>query len=47
VVESIKKTMVKFTNLKIVKVKGHAGDEGNERADFLATSAIKNSKSRK
>ena len=41
VVESIKKTMAKFKNLKIVKVKGHAGDEGNERADFLATSAIK------
>ncbi len=42
-VQSIKKTMVKFKNLKIVKVKGHAGDEGNERADFLATSAIKDS----
>jgi ribonuclease HI len=41
-VQSIKKTMKKFKNLKIVKVKGHAGDEGNERADFLATSAIKN-----
>ena len=46
-VESIKKLMVKFINLKIVKVKGHAGDEGNERADFLATSAIKHSKSPK
>jgi ribonuclease HI len=42
-VKSIKKTMTKFKNLKIVKVKGHAGDEGNERADFLATSAIKDS----
>ncbi len=42
-VKSIKKTMMKFKNLKIVKIKGHAGDEGNERADFLATSAIKNS----
>jgi ribonuclease HI len=42
-VQSIKKTMMKFKNLKIIKVKGHAGNEGNERADFLATSAIKDS----
>ena len=42
-VQSIKKTLKKFKNLEIVKVKGHAGDKGNERADFLATSAIKNS----
>jgi ribonuclease HI len=42
-VESIKKTMNRFKNLEIVKVKGHAGDKGNERADFLATSAIKDS----
>ncbi len=46
-VQSIKKAMKKFKNLKIVKVKGHAGDEGNERADFLATSAIKHPKERK
>ena len=45
-VESIKRTMTKFKDLKIVKVKGHAGDKGNERADFLATTAIKNSKNR-
>ena len=43
-VQSIKKKMTKFKNLKIVKIKGHAGDEGNEQADFLATSAIKNTK---
>jgi ribonuclease HI len=42
-VQSIKKKMTKFKNLKIVKLKGHAGDEGNERADLLATSAIKDS----
>jgi ribonuclease HI len=40
-VESIKKMMKKFKTLEIVEVRGHAGDEGNERADFLATSAIK------
>ena len=43
-VDSIKKTMAKFKNLKMVKVKGHAGDKGNERADFLATTAIKHFK---
>jgi ribonuclease HI len=46
-VVSIKKTMEKFKNLEIVKVRGHAGDEGNERADLLATSAITQHKDRK
>jgi ribonuclease HI len=45
-IDSIKKTMTKFKNLKILKIKGHAGDKGNERADFLATTAIKNSPKR-
>ena len=40
-VESIKKTMEKFQDVRIIKVKGHAGHQDNERADFLATSAIK------
>ena len=44
IIESIRKTLPKFSDLKFIKVKGHAGIEGNERADFLATSAIKKAK---
>ena len=42
-VDSIKKTMTKFKDLRIIKIKGHAGHPGNEKADHLATSAIKRS----
>jgi len=41
IVNSIKKTMAKFKDLKVIKVKGHSGHPGNEKADLLATSAIK------
>jgi len=41
-VKAIMETISKFKDLKIIKVKGHAGHSENERADFLATSAIKN-----
>lgn len=40
-VESIRNLMKRFPRLTFIKVKGHKGVEGNERADQLATSAIK------
>ena len=39
-VSDIRTLMKRFKSLKIIKVRGHAGIEGNERADKLATSAI-------
>jgi len=41
-INRIKKTMTSFSDLKLVKIKGHAGHAGNERADSLATRAVKN-----
>jgi len=40
-IDSIKKSMKRFKDLKFIKIKGHAGQEGNERADFLANKAVK------
>ncbi len=40
-VESILRLVKGFSDIDFVKVKGHAGDYGNEQADSLATSAIK------
>ncbi len=39
-VSEIRMLMKRFKDLTFIKVKGHAGIEGNERADKLATSAI-------
>jgi len=43
-IKTIKKIISKFRNLKFYKVKAHAGINGNERADYLATSAVTKTK---
>ncbi|MEA3429022.1 MAG: RNase H family protein [Thermodesulfobacteriota bacterium] len=45
-ISSIKRLISKFSDLQLIKVKGHDGFEGNEKADFLATSAIKKEENR-
>jgi len=39
-INSIRHLMTRFNDLNIIKVKGHSGLAGNEKADQLATSAI-------
>ena len=38
-INGIKKTMTSFSDLKLVKIKGHADHAGNVKADFLAVKA--------
>jgi ribonuclease HI len=40
-VQSIRRLMARFPKLSLVKVPGHQGVADNERADALATSAIR------
>jgi ribonuclease HI len=40
-IAAIRRSMAAFADLKLVKVRGHHGIEENERADELATSAIR------
>lgn len=44
-IESTRKLMSTFKDLKLIKVKGHAGIPGNERANKLATDAVSKSES--
>jgi ribonuclease HI len=43
-INSIRQLMTTFIDLKIIKVKGHCGLPGNEKADQLATAAIASQK---
>ena len=41
IIDAIKAELPKFPNLELLKVRGHAGQEGNEEADALATKAVR------
>ena len=45
-IEEIRERMVKFPKLELLKVRGHAGLEGNEEADRLATMAARSESSK-
>jgi ribonuclease HI len=42
IINAIRRQMAAFSDLRLVKVAGHCGVAENERADQLATSAIRN-----
>lgn len=41
IIDEIKAKLPEFPNLEMLKVRGHAGVEGNEAADALATKAVR------
>ncbi len=40
-IKKIQDRMAEFSNLELLKVKGHSGQKGNEEADYLATTAVR------
>lgn len=42
IIVALKALMCEFSDIKLIKVKGHQGNPGNEKADQLAVAAIKN-----
>jgi ribonuclease HI len=40
-IDKIKVRLPEFPNLELLKVRGHAGQDGNEEADALATKAVR------
>ena len=40
-IKSIQELIATFSDIKLIKVKGHSGMTENERADFLATTALR------
>jgi ribonuclease HI len=40
-VKKVRELVKRFKNLRIIKIKGHAGHPENERADRLAVAAVK------
>ncbi|WP_434422294.1 ribonuclease HI [Nannocystis pusilla] len=45
-IEKIKEKLGEFTGVELLKVRGHAGQSGNEEADQLATMAVRREDSR-
>lgn len=45
-INKIKEQLARFTDIEMLKVKGHAGIPGNEEADYLATTAARREESK-